>query len=247
MGLATRIIPTLLCRSSQLVKGSQFNPWRVVGHAAQAVRVHQARGVDELVLLDVLATRENRGPDLQMVSELTASCFMPLAVGGGVRSLSDVRALLNAGADKVVIGRHALGPDSPVYAVARAYGCQAVVVALNVWKAGVPTSVDMNVKWIPPEVAARQAAAMGAGEILLTCVEREGTGVGYDEELIRSVVEAVDIPVVAHGGCGTPEHMLKAIQAGADAVAAGAMFQFTETTPRDAAQYLAAAGVEVRI
>ena len=232
MSLATRIIPTLLCRGRTLVKGKQFKAWRSVGVAAQAVRIHQARGVDELVLLDIAATPEGRGPDLALVEELTAGCFMPLAVGGGVRTVEDVRALLRAGADKVVI-RSA----SPALAEAAAavVGRQGVIAALD-YAPGQTSAVTRAREW----------ECAGAGEILLTSMDREGMMAGYDLDTLADVAAAVDIPVIAHGGCGHPSHMLEAIRAGASAVAAGSMFLFTDETPRSAARYLGAAGVEVR-
>lgn len=241
--LAHRVIPTLLCRGRQLVKGKAFDSWRSVGVAAQAVRIHQARGVDELVLLDIAATREGRGPDLGLVEELAEVCFMPLAVGGGVRGIADVRALLRAGADKVVI--RTAGP-SAAREVADVVGRQAVVAAIDV------TSLDHNPQ--PAYPALRAAAARkaiewqqaGAGEIMLTRCEREGTMMGYDLELVREVTRAVDVPVIAHGGAGRYEHMLDAVRAGANAVAAGSLFLFTDATPRGAATYLQEHGVEAR-
>lgn len=252
MPLAKRIIPTLLCRGRQLVKGVAFNSWRSVGLVAQAVRIHQSRGVDELMLLDITATKEGRGPDLKLVEELTRDCFMPLAVGGGVRTVEDVKALLRAGADKVVIGSAAL-ESKIVMEASDIVGSQAIVVAIDVKGPQVygrnatrsyddnPDSILCADKW------ARDVEKMGAGEILLTNAMHEGTMTGYDLELIRWVSRTVKIPVVAHGGCGTYKHMLEAIEAGADAVAAGAMFQFTDQTPRGAAEYLQAHGVETRI
>lgn len=243
MGLAKRIIPTLLCRGRQLIKGRAFASWRSVGVAAQAVRVHQARGVDELVLLDISATPEARGPDLTLVEDLAEVCFMPLAVGGGIRRIEDVRNLLKAGADKVVLGAQAYRNPALVRDIAATVGSQALVVAVDV-------EADGSVRHGPGARADQWARAMqvlGAGEIMVTSVPREGALDGYDLDLIRSVALAVTIPVVAHGGCGTPQHMLEALQAGADAVAAGSMFQFTDTTPRAAAAYLQAAGMEVRV
>lgn len=240
MPLATRIIPTLLCRGRQLVKGKQFNAWRSVGVVAQAVRVYQERGVDELVLLDIGATPEGRGPDLRLVEELTAGCFMPLAIGGGVRTLEDVRALLRAGADKVVI--RSAGIEF-ARAAAKVVGRQAIVAALDVY--GLHGEPWVNgFDW---RAAAQRWARAGAGEILLTSVHHEGTMQGYNLELISAVSRAVDVPVIAHGGAGTYQHMLEAVRAGASAVAAGAMFQFTDATPAGAARYLAEHGVETRV
>lgn len=240
MPLAKRIIPILLCRGRQLVKGVAFNSWRSVGVAAQAVRIHQARGVDELVLLDISATAEGRGPDLKLVEELTKDCFMPLAVGGGVRTVEDVKTLLRAGADKVVIRT---GGTELVRQVAEVVGRQAIVAAIDVPGTG-PSVYEDPEQWAR---CAKHWMNAGAGELLVTRMGREGTMQGYDLDLIKAVSRAVTIPVIAHGGAGTYQHMLEAIEAGADAVAAGSIFLFTEATPRGAAEYLAQHGVEARV
>lgn len=243
MGLAKRVIPTILCRGRQLVKGKQFNSWRSVGVAAQAVRVHQTRGVDELVLLDIAATPEGRGPDLDLVRELSEVCFMPLAVGGGIKSLADVKALLHAGADKVVIGAAALQRPELIGEISSVVGSQAVVFAFNYFNCCGPQDAYP----LGGIRIARAAEDEGAGEILLTSMEREGMMDGYDLPTLKAICEAVSVPVIAHGGCGTYQHMLEAIEAGAAAVAAGAMFQFTDATPRGAAAYLATHGIEARV
>lgn len=249
MGLAHRIIPVVLARGRELVKGIAFDAWRSVGLAAQAVRIHQARGVDELVLLDITATSEARHPNLELVAELTETCFMPLAVGGGVRSLDDVRALLRVGADKVVIGTAALENPELVTEVAQAIGSQALVVAIDYYEHPhrVATRCGKHRLGWRPEAAAEAMANAGAGEILLTAIAREGRMEGYDIETILQVAAAVEIPVIAHGGAGCYEDMLQAVQAGASAIAAGAMFQFTDATPRGAAEYLAKRSIEVRL
>lgn len=245
MGLAHRVIPSILCRGRTQVKGSKFNSWRSVGDVAQAMRVHAGRQVDELVLLDIGATPEGRGPDLALIEELSTVVYCPLAVGGGVTSLSDVKRLLRAGADKVVIGRAAFNNQGLIRQCSDVVGAQAIVVALDVLRDMVVTG-DSTV-FVGAERAARAVEAKGAGEILLTSMEREGTLEGYDLDLIREVSKAVSIPVIAHGGCGSYTDMLRAIQAGASAVAAGALFQFTESTPREAALFLQRHGIETRI
>jgi cyclase len=250
MGLATRIIPTLLMRGDKLVKGRQFKSWRTVGLVEQAMQIHQARGVDELILLDIEATPAGRGPDLKRIERLTSGLFTPVTVGGGVRSVQDVKDLLNAGADKVAIGSAATDHET-LHRMAEAVGCQAIVVALDVsgdeedWH--IRTHCGRNpIYGDEPERWAQVAQMHGAGEIVLTSIDREGTMAGYDLELIRQVAQAVSIPVIAHGGCKSYEDMAAAIGAGAHAVAAGALFQFTDATPRGAAEYLATLGVETR-
>ena len=245
--LAKRIIPTLLCRGRTLVKGEKFDSWRSVGVAEQAVRIHQAREVDELCLLDISATAENRGPDLQLVEKLADRCFMPLSVGGGVRTVQDVRDLLLAGADKVVVGTAAYRDPNALFKMAETVGSQAIVVAIDVRGKNVYVESGKAMTQTTPLRFARLAAFGGAGELLLTSIDREGTMAGYDLELISQIAGDVDIPVVANGGCGSYEHMHQAIDAGASGVAAGAFFQFTDATPQGAAQYLHGKGVEVRI
>lgn len=247
MALAKRIIPTILCRGRTLVKGVAFDAWRSVGLAAQAVRIHSMRGVDELVLLDISATAEGRGPDLRLVEELSATCFMPLAVGGGIRTLQDAQDLFNAGADKIVLGRGAVPPDGLLQQAKDRFGCQAIVVSLDIrdgthWINNGKDDMD-----VPATIAARTMEYHGAGEILLNSIDREGTLQGYDLDLIRQVSGSVGIPVIAACGAGTYEHLAQAIDAGADAVAAGAMFLFTDQTPKGAAEYLSSRQIEVRL
>lgn len=247
MGLAHRVIPTILCRGRQQVKGMKFNSWRSVGLAAQAVRVHQRRGVDEVVLLDVGATPEGRGPDLGLVEELADEMFAPLAVGGGVRNINDVRRLLQAGADKIVIGTAAVTQNGLLHGIAQTVGSQALVVAIDVSRGKVSSHCGSTDTGLDPIGYARKLESLGAGEILLTDVEREGTMEGYNIDLIREVSRAVDIPVIAHGGCKGYGDMADAIHAGASAVAAGALFQFCDATPKEAAKALAGYGLEVRL
>lgn len=248
MGLAHRIIPTFLIRGETLVKGRQFESWRSVGHPLTAVKTHQARGVDELIILDIGATPEGRGPNLALIEKLTAECFSPVTVGGGVRNVLDVRDLLNAGADKVAICT-GLAKGSLVRQCADKFGSQAIVAAIDYTIDGVVFECGKTqTSWLPHYIAeAQYDGGMGAGEILLTSVQREGMMTGYGLEVIRQTCELVRCPVVAHGGCGSPQHMLEAINAGASAVAAGALFQFTDTTPKDCAKYLHKHGIEVRL
>jgi cyclase len=249
--LCKRIIPTMLVRGRTLVKGERFDSWRSIGHAAQAAKVHARRGVDELMILDISATAEGRGPDLDLVRELSEGCFIPITVGGGVRSLADIDALLRAGADKVAIGKGWHEVPGLIRDAAARFGRQAIVGIVDDQQYG---------SWNHPEWACTNAicrkqavmdcgwlAREGAGEILLQSVDRDGTMQGYDLETIREVSSAVSIPIIASGGCGTPEHMLEAFRAGADACAAGAMFAFSDETPKGVARYLKSAGVEMRL
>lgn len=231
--LKTRIIPTLLCRGRELVKGQRFDPWRRVGNAMQACRVHNARGVDELCLLEV----GGQMIDLETVKQLASECFMPLAVGGGVKTLEDFGALIKNGADKVVLGQVAFDNPKLVSDASTKFGAQAVTVSLAF---GEGTRAAAAFK-------AKQFERMGAGEILLQAVDRDGMMEGYDLELIEQVSATVSIPVIASCGCGTYEHMAEALRAGAHAVAAGAFFQFTDSTPQGSARYLAEHGFATRV
>jgi cyclase len=245
--LAKRIIPTLLVRGRTLVKGERFDSWRSIGHALQGAKVHARRGVDELMILDIAATAEGRGPDLDMVRELSEGCFIPITVGGGVRSLQDIDALLRAGADKVCIGTGFWEAPKIVEHAAQHFGRQAIVVSVDALPGGTSYRCGQQTRQAAPLNVAICAAQQGAGEILLSSVDRDGTMAGYDLDLIREVAQAVDVPVIASGGCSGYEDMLAAFQAGADACAAGALFAFTDSTPRGAAQFLKTRGMEVRL
>lgn len=217
--------------AGQLVKGPRFDCRRRVGSPRQAVSIHNLRNVDELILLDIGATPNGTGPDFETIRSVTDIAFMPLTVGGGVRSLDDIHDLLNAGADKVSI-RTAIELIEPG---ARKFGSQCIVASIDAKPGQVPVKL------------AQEVERRGAGEILLTSVARDGTFEGYDLELIRSVSAAVSIPVIASGGCGDYRHMADALNAGAHAVAASSIFLFTEATPKGAAEYLSAKGFHMRL
>lgn len=247
MALAVRIIPTLLTRGRQLVKGRCFDSWRSVGVAAQAVRIHQSRGVDELAILDITATKEGRGPDLDLIASLSETCFMPLAVGGGVKSVQSVRDLLNAGADKIILGTAAYEDPRLLHDITSTVGSQAVTVSVDVKGGTVWTHSGTVDTGIDPLTYSARVTKLGAGEILLSSIDRDGTMEGYDLDLIQKISRGVHVPVIASGGAGTYSDFHKAILAGADAVAGGAIFQFSDATPKGAAEYLASMGVETRL
>lgn len=247
MTLARRIIPTLLVRGRTLVKGERFDSWRSIGHAAQAARVHAMRQVDELMILDIAATAEGRGPDLELVRELSEGCFIPITVGGGVRSIDDVDQLLRAGADKVAICTAFWEVPDLVDRATDRFGSQAIVVSLDVREGAATTRCGAHNCGMPALRAALQAENAGAGEILLSSVLRDGTMQGYDLDLVREVSTAVSIPVIASGGCASYADMASAFKVGADACAAGALFAFTDATPKGAAQFLKRNNIEVRV
>lgn len=250
--LKTRVIPVLLQRGGVLVKGERFESWRNVGAALPAVKVFNLRDVDELVLLDITATPEARGPDLEQIAELAAECFVPLTVGGGVTSLEHVRDLLRVGADKVAINSACHARPALVTQIAERFGRQCVVCAIDVRRrpdGGYQcyASCGREPRAVEPAAWAAQLERLGAGEILLTSIDRDGMFQGYDVELVRRVSEAVGIPVIAAGGAGNYDHMVAAIrEGGASAVGAGAMFQFTHQTPAGAREHLHRHGIAVR-
>lgn len=241
--LTSRVIPVLLYRGDELVKGQKFDSWRGVGSAIQAMKLYDRRKVDELIFLDVGATRDNRGPDFDLIAEVADEFSCPLTVGGGIRSLEDVKTLLRSGADKVAIGTHL----DLIRPIADAFGSQAVVASVDYkGQECYIRSGSLSIGFDPVAVAKR-ASNDGVGEILLNSVDRDGTMQGYDLEMIRVVSNAVTVPIIACGGCKGYEDMEAAFQAGASAVAAGALFQFTQATPRGAGQYLRSKGLHVRI
>lgn len=249
--LKVRVIPTLLWKDGSLVKGTGFDSWRRIGAAMPAIKVYNTRDVDELVLMDICATAEGRGPDLAEIDALARECFVPFTVGGGVASVETVRDLLRAGADKVIVNSAAYASPSLVSEAALRFGSQCVVAAIDARRCddgGYVCCARSSAERmrVGPVDWAQRLEALGAGEILLTRIERDGSLRGYDTDLVAKVAAAVSIPVIAAGGAGSYAHMLQALRAGASAVAAGAMFHFTEQTPREAKQFLASHGVPVR-
>jgi len=245
-------MPTLLYKNTTLVKGVGFDSWRRVGSAMQAVKVYNMREVDELVFLDIAATREGRPPDFDLVDDLADECFMPLAVGGGIRSLDDVRRLLQVGADKIVVNTAAVSRPELIREIANRFGNQCVVVSIDAKKSsnkGYEVYIESGTQpaGLSPVALAQRVESAGAGEILITSVDRDGTMDGYDIDLISQVEKAVSIPVIASGGAGSYAHMAEALSAGASALAAASMFHFTEQTPREAKLYLHKRGFATRV
>lgn len=216
----------------------------------QAVRVMNLRDVDELLFLDIAATPEKRRPDFAQIDDIADNCFMPLTVGGGVTSLEDVRALLAVGADKVTINTAALAEPELLRAASREFGAQCIVAAIDVVERDgrrfVSSECGRRATDIDPITWAIRCADLGAGEIIVTSVARDGTLNGLDIVLVSDIAEAVQIPVVAAGGAGSSTDFIAAIRAGAAGVAAGALFQFTESTPVQVRNEMRAAGIPVR-
>jgi len=251
--LKIRVMPTMLYKDYGLVKGKGFDSWRRTGSLMQTVKVYNMREVDELVFVDIAATQEGREPDYALVDDFADDCFMPLTVGGGVRTLDQVGRLLAVGADKVAINTAAVETPGLIDQIAKRYGAQCCVVSIDYrrpkgGKAEVFTASGSKATGLDPVSLAKQCAARGAGEILLTSIERDGNFEGYDLETTRAVADAVKVPVIASGGCGNYEHMAEVLsKGGASAVAAASIFHFTEQTPLEAKKYLAAKGFRVRL
>ena len=247
-----RIIPTLLYRDFGVVKSVRFDSWRLVGSALQAIKVYNLREVDELVFLDIMAGRQKRPPDFAVIDELADNCFMPFAVGGGIRTSEEVGKLLKVGADKVVINSAAVEKPDLIRRVAERYGSQCVTVSIDANpKSGGGYEVYIHggrvATGIDPLELARQMESLGAGEILITAIDRDGTMQGYDLELTRRISEGVTIQVIASGGAGNYEHLAQAIQEGkASAVSAASIFHYTQQTPWEAKVFLKGRGINVR-
>ena len=234
-----------------MVKGVRFADYRDVGHPVTTAKVYDAQGADELLFLDIAASVEERPVLLDVVSQTADECFMPLTVGGGVRSVDDVRALLLAGADKVAINSQAVQRPELIREAADKYGSQCVVVAIDVkgsLEGAVWTHGGEKETALRPLAWAIEAAALGAGELLVTSIDREGTREGYDLRLIRAIADAVSIPVIAAGGVGRLEHLVDGVRIGhAAAVSAASIFHFTDQSVIKARSYMRQAGLEMRV
>ena len=248
-----RLIPCLDVKDGRVVKGVQFVDLRDAGDPVEAAMAYDAAGADELCFLDITASHEKRGIILDVVRRTAEACFMPLTVGGGVRTIDDIRALLSSGADKVSINTAAVERRAFVREAAEKFGDQCIVVAIDAkqtapgkWEIFTvggrkPTGIDA-VEY------AKEVVALGAGEILLTSMDRDGTRKGFDIALTRAIADAVPVPVIASGGVGTLEHLVEGIRDGhATAVLAASIFHFGEHSVREAKAYMAKAGLPMRL
>lgn len=253
MTLKARIIPCLDVKDGRVVKGVNFVDLRDAGDPVEAARAYDAAGADELCFLDITATHENRGIMLDVVQRTAETCFMPLTVGGGVRTLDDIRKLLLAGADKVSINSAAVSDRQFVKAAAEKFGSQCVVVAIDAKEAApgkfeIFTHGGRKETGIDAVAFAREVASLGAGEILLTSMDRDGTGKGFNIPLTSAVADAVTIPVIASGGVGTLVHLVEGIRDGhATAVLAASIFHFGTHTIPEAKAFMASHGVPMRM
>lgn len=250
--LRYRIIPLVLLDGYSVLKTIQFDVRRNLGNPITIARIYNTRNVDELILLDIDATRENRRIDMVTIEDVASECFMPLCVGGGLKTIADISEALARGADKVSINSVALANPSFIAEASRTFGNQCIIVSVDVKRdaQGCPrihsplsaVSSHSVVEWC------RQAEDLGCGEILLNSVDRDGTMNGFDMDLIQQVTSAVTVPVIAAGGAGTPAHFFDVIHdAEASAVAAASIYHFTNETPRSVKEYLARNGIAVRL
>jgi len=251
--LARRIIPCLDVTAGRVVKGVNFVELRDAGDPVEIARRYDAQGADELTFLDITASSDDRDLILSVIEAVASEVFIPLTVGGGVRRVEDVRRLLNAGADKISVNTAALQDPNLINAAAGRYGSQCIVVAIDaredapgrwqVYTHGGRRGTGRDaVQW------AIEAASRGAGEILLTSMDRDGTRSGFDLALTRAVADAVSVPVIASGGVGTLEHLIEGVTAGAaDAVLAASIFHFGDHTVGEAKALMAARGIPVRL
>jgi cyclase len=255
--LKTRLIPCLDVKDGRVVKGVNFVDLRDAGDPVEAAAAYDAAGADELCFLDITASHENRGIILDVVRRTAEVCFMPVTVGGGIRTHEDIRHLMEAGADKVSIMSAAVRDRQFVAEAVRQVGGQSIVIAIDAKRVSTP---DEAPRWevfthggrTPTGIDvldyAREVVALGAGEILLTSMDRDGTKAGFDLELTRAVSDAVSVPVIASGGVGTLDHLVEGIVAGgASAVLAASIFHFGEFTIREAKLHMSVAGIPVRL
>lgn len=252
MGLAKRIIPCLDVTGGRVVKGVNFVELRDAGDPVEIARRYDEQGADELTFLDITASSDERGLILHIIEDVASQVFIPLTVGGGVREVEDVRRLLNAGADKVSINTAAVVNPQLVHDASSRFGSQCIVVAIDAKRVGdhwevfthggrKPTGLDA-VAW------AKKMVALGAGELLLTSMDRDGTKSGFDLALTRAISDAVEVPVIASGGVGCLDHLVQGVkEGGADAVLAASIFHYGEHSVREAKLYMADHGVEVRL
>jgi cyclase len=252
-----RVIPCLDVKDGRVVKGVNFVNLRDAGDPVAAAVAYDEAGADELTFLDITASHENRGIMLNVVRRTAEACFMPLTVGGGIRTIDDIRALLTSGADKVSINTAAVARRPFVKEAAEKFGDQCIVVAIDAKRVSKPdepgrweifTHGGRNPTGIDAIAYAGEVVALGAGEILLTSMDRDGTRQGFDIPLTRAIADAVTVPVIASGGVGNLDHLVEGIRDGhASAVLAASIFHFGEYSVRDAKAYMARAGLPVRL
>ncbi|MDD5400643.1 MAG: imidazole glycerol phosphate synthase cyclase subunit [Sulfurimonas sp.] len=248
--LKHRLIPCVLLKNWQLVKSIQFGSFRTIGHPTATVRIYNARNVDELIVLDIDASLNNEPINTEIITDMANECFMPLTIGGGIKTIEDVYTVLGAGADKVCINSEAIKNPAFIKEIATIFGSQCVVCSIDIKKVAgnyrVFNKKDGLLEIDPIELA-KEYERQGAGEILLTSVDHEGTTLGYDIELLKLFKDTLHIPIIINGGMGKPQDGVEALQNGADALAAAYIFHFTQYTPQMIKEELKKSNYSVRI
>lgn len=248
--LKHRVIPCVLLKNWQLVKSIHFDSFRTIGHPTSTARIYNSRNVDELIVLDIDASLHNEEINTEIITDIANECFMPLTIGGGINTIEDIYKVLNAGADKISINTKALEDLDFIMQASSIFGSQCIVCSIDVKKVENEYRVYNKTKGIlelnPVELALKYQQH-GAGEILLTSVDKEGSTQGYDLELIKLFKDKLEIPIILNGGMGEPIHAVEAINNGADAVAAAYIFHFSQYTPNDIKSELKNSMLSVRL
>ena len=247
--LKYRVIPCVLLRDWQLVKSIGFESFRTIGHPTSTARIYNARNIDELIVLDINASLNGEGINVEIITDIANECFMPLTIGGGICTIEDIYTVLNAGADKVSLNSVALNNPQFIRKAADIFGSQCIVCSIDVKKTGQKYKVfnqNLGVVDISPIDLAKQYQDNGAGEILLTSIESEGSTNGYDIDLIKMFKGQLNIPIILNGGMGKPNDAVEAIKNGADAVAAAYIFHFSQWTPNDIKSALSEHNIPIR-
>ena len=249
--LKHRVIPCVLLKDWQLTKSVKFDTFRTIGHPKVTSKVYNRRNVDELIVLDIDASSCKSGINFKTLSDIAHECFMPLTLGGGIKSLDDINKLLEIGADKISLNTIALQNPDFIKEASSKFGSQCIIISIDVLKdngeykvfnknLGLMKDLEL-LEWV------NKCESLGAGELLLTSVDNDGTECGYDTELISLISKAVNIPVIANGGAATPADAVEAVNAGADAVAAASIFHFSQYTPNNIKEALKESGIPVRL
>lgn len=248
--LKHRIIPCVLLKDWQLVKSIGFESFRTIGHPTSTARIYNSRNVDELIVLDIDASLEEDEINTEIITDIANECFMPLTIGGGIKTIDDIYKVLNAGADKIALNTKALENRNFIKEASSIFGSQCIVCSIDVKKIDNHYKVFNKSKGIldiDPLDLALEYQEHGAGEILLTSIDKEGSSLGYDIELIQQFKDKLEIPIILNGGMGKPEDAIQAIENGADAIAAAYIFHFSRFTPKDIKDKLDEHGILVRL
>ncbi len=248
--LKHRVIPCVLLKDWQLVKSINFNSFRTIGHPTSTARIYNARNVDELIVLDIDASLDGNEINTEIIEDIANECFMPLTIGGGIKTIDDIYKILNAGADKISINTKALDDLEFIRTASNIFGSQCIVCSIDVKKVNNEYKVYNKSRGLldmDPLTLAKQYETYGAGEILLTSIDKEGSTKGYDIELIKIFKSKLKIPIILNGGMGEPKDAVEAINNGADAISAAYIFHFSQYTPNDIKKVLLKNNITSRV